>query len=204
MKRTVIGLLLAMAVLSGCGGPQKAQSAPVENAETRLEKLPSVLTYNDKQISFSKVALYHEKMASSAKWCPYMFVRFNIATLTEDERKYLSQDDMTVTAKYGSEQNELYAVSFPFVIKYYDGDELVYVFADIMQDKARRDLSDMYVIIDVSIVQNEKQDAEHHKKLNYECWINSGDSQRIEVKPSSEMRPSEEKQLLSGLTDKYI
>lgn len=197
MKRTVIGLLLAMAVLSGCGGPQKAQSAPVENAETRLEKLPSVLTYNDKQISFSKVALYHEKMASSAKWCPYMFVRFNIATLTEDERKYLSQDDMTVTAKYGSEQNELYAVSFPFVIKYYDGDELVYVFADIMQDKARSDLSDLYVIIDARIAQKAKE-------LKYECWINGTSSIDIDVKDYSEMRPSEEKMLLSGLQDKYL
>lgn len=197
MKKILIGLILAMTVLSGCGGPQKAQSAPVENTETRLEKLPSVLTYNDKQISFSKVALYHEKMASSAKWCPYMFVRFNVATLTEDEKKYLSQDDMTVTAKYGSEQNELFAVSFPFITKYYDGDELVYVFADIMQDKARSDLSDLYVIIDARIAQKAKE-------LKYECWINGTSSVDIDVKDYSEMRPSEEKMLLSGLQDKYL
>ena len=196
MKRILIGLLLATTVLSGCADARN-QSDPVENTETKLDKLPSVLDYNDKKISFSKVELYHEKMESSAKWCPYMFVRFNITTLTDDERKYLSQDDLTVTAKYGSKQNDLYAVSFPFVTKYFDGDELVYVFGDLMQDKARNDLSDMYVIVDTRITHKGKE-------LKYECWINDTSSVNVEVKNYSEMRPSEKDMLLSGLENKYL
>jgi hypothetical protein len=206
MKRAWIVLfVLSLFLLSACGEP--AQTIDKGSNET-VDKLPYVMKYNDKEISLRSIDVYQDK-DSSAHWSPYMVVRFYIGTLTDDERQYITEvnydrnsplapNDLSLKVHYSSSQNDMRGETMPYIIKYFDGDELAFAYCDYTS-KARKDMSDLSGVIEVSLTQDEKYDATNHKINKYTCSFNGSSDIKVDIKDVSEMRPSEEKMFIKGM-----
>lgn len=211
MRRILI-LALACILLSGCSGTNSASAPAQEDTTERITatSLPYPdLKYNDKVLKIKDISLYQSYSEKKYVYNPYLIIRFDRSELTDEDIHYLCDGDLAqsryaylhIDCNYSSESNDIKKDSMNQIIRYTDGNDLVYSFYDYEQNMAQNTFDDITIQLNIDIIQSDGKIIKMYDdcgKNYYHITINGDSEIKIEVKDESEIPKSENDMLEKG------
>lgn len=205
MKRITALVIIAIVCLTGCETTRdQIERQESLNKKFDVSDLPyPTMHYNDIPLELKSISLYQSYDSEDYKYNPYCVVRIDASKASDEDIYYLGNPDlgqsryayMQVDCYYSSESNKISSERMNSISHYKDGNELVYLFYDYMQEEAIHSLEDMTVDVDIEIVQSNgeivKMTDTTTPKYSYDISINGDSNIKIEVKDDKEIPSSE-------------
>lgn len=214
MKRLWIPYLTILALACGCGSTENQAVQQEEDKPTTEHLIVSSLPYpdlhyNDKVLKIKDITLYQAHDDEKFLYHPYCIVRFDASDMTEEDLHYLGEGDISqsryaylnVDCEYTSPSNEIEDDDMDSITHYIDGSDVVYTFYDYSQSFAQHSLEDMYVEVDIDIIQSGGKIIKMYEEMPknfYDIKINGDSDIKIEVKDDSQIPESENNMMEKG------